>query len=560
MASKMSRWALYRWRTIHGERPDLHLAGTHHGFIPDFFDDLVNAVDAGFERVVHAGAEPLLRLADLLSRQRAAVTDPADPTHVQHHAQFAQLLTGFRDWLWEHVVKDRYEDDPNLRLFFTLFDTFASITAGIVEDGVLDKGFDAVNDREWCEWLATHGAKEVTLGATPAERSPVLRSVYDVAFGYVDGRIEKANVAAGTATHDLLRLLFAYRGSLFYKMQAGMGDTVFGPLYEVLHERGVCFRFFHAVTKLGLSDDGKRIDSIEVVPQVEVKGSEYDPLVTVEDLPCWPSEPKWDQLADGEVHRANGVDFERELNPLDKKAETIPRGDKGFHHAVLGIPVGALGEICDQLIKQDPRFRKMMDSSVTVPTQAFQLWMKEGSEDLGWRHGRNSVAGCYVEPLDTYCDMDHLVARESWNGAVQGIAYFCGVLDDQAETPDQADARAEANMQRFLDHDVGPIWPTAIEQPPGSALRDDLVVQKYSRANVTASERYVLTPAVKVMDRLPSDDSGFENLVLAGDWTKNGLDGGCVEAAVVSGMQAARKLTGVDKEIIGEDTKWLSPS
>ena len=29
--------------------------------------------------------------------------------------------------------------------------------------------------------------------------------------------------------------------------------------------------------------------------------------------------------------------------------------------------------------------------------------------ELGWGHDENSVAGCYVEPLDTYCDMSHLI-------------------------------------------------------------------------------------------------------------------------------------------------------
>ncbi len=69
----------------------------------------------------------------------------------------------------------------------------------------------------------------------------------------------------------------------------------------------------------------------------------------------------------------------------------------------------------------------------------------------------------------------------------------------------------------------------------------------------------MLTPAGSVKHRLPSDESGFENLVLAGDWTKNGIDGGCVEAAATSGMQAARALTGGDRSLVGEDSAWLRP-
>ncbi len=44
--------------------------------------------------------------------------------------------------------------------------------------------------------------------------------------------------------------------------------------------------------------------------------------------------------------------------------------------------------------------------------------------------------------------------------------------------------------------------------------------------------------------RLPPGDSGFSNLVLAGDWTDCDINAGCVEAAVISGRLAACKITG----------------
>jgi uncharacterized protein with NAD-binding domain and iron-sulfur cluster len=44
--------------------------------------------------------------------------------------------------------------------------------------------------------------------------------------------------------------------------------------------------------------------------------------------------------------------------------------------------------------------------------------------------------------------------------------------------------------------------------------------------------------------RLRSDESGFDNLYLAGDWTDNGLNAGCIEAAVLSGLQAANAVLG----------------
>jgi hypothetical protein len=226
-------------------------------------------------------------------------------------------------------------------------------------------------------------------------------------------------------------------------------------------------------------------------------------------------------------------------------------------------------------MERDERFRRAIESAATVQTQAFQLWTRSTSDELGWEHDPDSVAGCYVEPLDTYCDMTHLLPRESWaeEHDVQGIAYFCGVLDERpAETAAEASRRAKANAVEFLERDVEGLWPVAVSDgapgrfdwkilaDPSGRTGPDRFESQYWRANVTGSDRYVLTPAGSVEHRLPSDKSGFENVVLAGDWTKNGIDGGCVEAAVVSGMQAARGLIGVQNPITGESSHWLRPT
>ena len=62
-----------------------------------------------------------------------------------------------------------------------------------------------------------------------------------------------------------------------------------------------------------------------------------------------------------------------------------------------------------------------------------------------------------------------------------------------------------------------------------------------------------LRPGQTVRGRLhTSDGSGVDNLFLAGTWTKNGLDIGSVESAAVSGMQAARAISGRPVSIPGE--------
>ena len=144
------------------------------------------------------GGEQLLHLARRLAGARRAAAIMQPRTHRRRAREglpgsdrvaarsclLALLLVRFRDWLWEHVVRETCTQDARLRLFFTTFDTFASAIAGIVKDGVLERGLEVINDRDLCEWLRAHGAKEVTLGATPAERAPVLRAIYDLAFAY----------------------------------------------------------------------------------------------------------------------------------------------------------------------------------------------------------------------------------------------------------------------------------------------------------------------------------------------------------------------------------------
>ena len=89
-------------------------------------------------------------------------------------------------------------------------------------------------------------------------------------------------------------MFFDYRGAFAYRMRAGMGDIVFAPYYEVLSRapRNVDFKFFHRVTDLEPSADGRWIESISGEQQVQLaEGSpRYEPLDPVRGLPCWPAE------------------------------------------------------------------------------------------------------------------------------------------------------------------------------------------------------------------------------------------------------------------------------
>jgi len=62
---------------------------------------------------------------------------------------------------------------------------------------------------------------------------------------------------------------------------------------------------------------------------------------------------------------------------------------------------------------------------------------------------------------------------------------------------------------------------------------------QYFRVNSYGPERYALSVTNSLYHRLVPDESGFERLTLAGDWTRCGLNAGCVEAATMSGIAAA---------------------
>ncbi len=62
--------------------------------------------------------------------------------------------------------------------------------------------------------------------------------------------------------------------------------------------------------------------------------------------------------------------------------------------------------------------------------------------------------------------------------------------------------------------------------------------------NIDPSDRYVQSVPGSDQYRLRPDESGYDNLVLAGDWTDCGMNAGCIEAAVMSGLEAANALLG----------------
>jgi uncharacterized protein with NAD-binding domain and iron-sulfur cluster len=524
-------------------------------------EDACREVELEFARAEHLGVSYLLEAARLLAerhldREKSGQTAPAAADLARH----ATLLDALRGWMRDHLVA-ALPDHPELRLFASTVDVAIAAVTGILADGLLFRGFDAINDEELSDWLARHGADIDK--RHPERNSPFLRGVYDGSFAFVEGDPQRPNMAAGRAIQGAVRCLFHYNGAVLWRLQAGMGDAVIAPLYEVLKQRGVRVAFFQAVEEVRPSPDGKRVEAIETVSQVALKGDEYSPLVNVDrdakPLPCWPDRPLFDQLVDGDTARVRDADFEHSINPLGVREHTTLVAGRDFDVAILAVPPSVQEEICAPLRRADRRYAAMLDGANSVITQAAQLWLDRTPEQLGWTWDCNSLMSVYVEPVDTYCDMSHLLPCEDWpaEDSVHHIAYFCGVIpDDQAKDPAQAAESVRRYTREFLEQDAGRFWPSIATQPDGTGFDwarlvapqgvqgEDRLSSQYLRVNHQAAERYVLTLAGTVEARLWPGERRFENLVFAGDWTRNGFDAGCVEGAMTSGMLAAQAICG----------------
>jgi uncharacterized protein with NAD-binding domain and iron-sulfur cluster len=421
---------------------------------------------------------------------------------------------------------------------------------GMVADRVATRGFAALDEEDWTDWLRRHGASTRTL------ESPLVRAVYDTVFAYEGGDPGRPRLAAGSALHVLLRFVFTYKGAIFWEMNGGMGDVVFAPLYQVLTRRGVDVRFFHAASRLCLSADRRSVGSVRIVRQARVKGGSYEPLIDFQGLPCWPSEPLYEQLEGGAEIALDRVDFEGSGRAWAGAEEIEIHAGEDFDALVLAVPKPALPVLCEELVQASGRWRSMMDRVASVQTQALQLWLAPDSRALGWTAPRTILSG-YAQPLNTWADMSHVIRWEGFaRASVGSVAYFCGPLPD---SPDATDAgeRVRTGASDWLRDHAGLLWPEAAagidwSSVAGGTAGDAGLVGHYARANVSPSDRYVLSLPGSNRYRLAPGGSGFDNLVLAGDWVATSFNLGTIEAAAIAGRKAAQVLCGEPALIPGE--------
>lgn len=436
----------------------------------------------------------------------------------------AVLLDGFNAAL---DLASRFDFAANgpARRALILANLAASFGSGLAKDVLAAPDPEAAFaklDETWdfAKWLKHHGAFQDAVVGAP------VRALYELTFAYPKGDLSRGALAAGAAVGLALQMI-DYKGAPFFRLNGGMGDVVFAPLYRVLIQQGVAVEFFHRLADV--SEEDGEIGEVVMLRQAATKGGPYEPFIRPSGADWWPSRPRWDQLKDGDDLEAKGVDFEcAEEGASVEKVRLLKGAADGFHHLVLAVPPEVLKTTTAGLAH--PAWRAMLAKSDSVATQALQIWASTPTPNLGWREGM--VMSTFASPFATWADMTHVVRWEDWpqDRRPASAHYFCGPLQDGGDVN-----TAENTAALWTAGPLDDIWRGV----PG-----ELTTSLYVRANTTGSERYVLVLPGRVAHRLAPDGAPYRNLSLAGDWTLMRFSGGCVENAVESGLIAARHISG----------------
>lgn len=507
----------------------------------------------------------------------------------RHAAVRNGLATGLsllRSLLLNGASSARGLDDFARHQLRSSVDFFFTMGVGLLRDDMLRADVDwfAFDTLDYRDWLRKHGGSEEMIESGP------LRALGDAVFAHA----QDVGWAAGTTLHLMLRMLLTYKQSILFRFGGGTGDVLIAPLYRVLEARGVRFKFFHRIEQLIPDCSGAQavVGQIKFRRQATVRAgaAAYRPLELFSGQLCWPVSPDFDQLEEGDALRSGHHDLEDSWNRWDstRPVETLELG-RDFDAVVLGIGVGALPHLCEKLARAAddlphvargksafaPRLSEMLKQLRTVETLGLQLWLKRPLAELGGPAHRG-VGIAYAQPLDTWSEMNHLLPYEKWPSSAQPAAllYLCSNLEEpdgyvpppfhDHDHPQRQRAHVAQVVKRWLDEHGARIF-TRLQGTDGFDYEQLIDPEERSGAarlqaqwycaTANPSDRYVLSPPNTSCYRLRPHESGFANLVLAGDWTLNAISAGCVEGTVISGRDAARALIGEPVHILGD---WLT--
>ena len=524
--------------------------------VRDFAESQRGAIPVGLALSTSAEPPPATRSIDAVADAAfAALLALADPRAFQRTV--TQLIEDALDAVRNALD---YERRPDHKRSWLLLSLMTAVIRGILADNLVTdpRGFRAINDEDFNAWLLRHGAHPDVLDFA------LVRGLYDLVFAYEDADPMRPSFGAGLAIFLTGLTLFEYKGAIFWKMTAGMGDVVIAPLYQALRGRGVEFEFFHRLDALHLDDRRLAIDAITMGRQVRLADgiTHYEPLTRVRGLPVFPDTPLTEQLAAPDQIPCDGWHSLETYWSDHADAETrVLRRGVDFDHVVLAVSVGMLPVVAAELIEDRAEWKEMTSRIRTVATQAFQIWLRPDEPSLGWNEPAVTISG-YLRPFETWASMPQTLWSEDWpeDDRPGTVAYFCGTLNAAWPTAEvgadyarRYEQRVREDAAAYIDRNLKLYFPAAVSERGFSwhllsgvngERRLAALTTQHVSVNVDPSDRYVQSVPGTERYRLRPDESGYDNLVLAGDWTDSGMNAGCIEAAVLSGLEAANALLG----------------
>ncbi|SFF52147.1 flavin monoamine oxidase family protein [Thermoflexibacter ruber] len=427
--------------------------------------------------------------------------------------------------------------------------------------------FNNINHLDFRAWLAQKGLTPLTLD------SAVVRFLYTGTFANLYGG--NGLIGAGTAM-NFLSASVGYKGAFVWKFKAGTGDTLVAPIYNMLAHRGVKFKFFHKAVQVHHSETGE-IEQITIAKQVDLIQEPYQPLTPIKGELTWANKPDYSQIVPEQAKKLQeeNINLESAWSPWQNVSEFVLKKGEDFDAVILGIPVAALGGengICKEIINANDSWQKMYQNVKTTATQSVQAWISKDYTALGmdlaqWgiQKGATPNLVTYASPLYSWIDMSIVLPQESWQEGKQPpmLLYYCGSMTDPDYIPPFSDTqypqkeidRLVYTTQQWLNDNMGYFFPnaTSIEYPQGfdlsilfdmydrpNATPNEKLLSQYLRVNVNPWDRYTLSIPNSGFYRLKTDQSGYKNLFLTGDWIDFGVNVGYIEGAVNSGFQAGQ--------------------
>ncbi len=541
-------------------------APEHHHLWSSFKSKLEELVTG---KVRHEGERLMNYVAELVQH----MTDEEDAAkRKEHHSLIQELLDTISKWARKLI--DLLADKSEYFYWLAVFVEFGLVNmkgtfADVYNPETHELDYERINDLDYRQWLKNHGASERLLS------SAMVRFLYTGTFHNLTGPDQQGSLAAGVGLHFLTNSA-GYKGSFVWKFKAGTADTMITPIYLVLKHRGVKFKFFNKVEQVHYSDSGS-IEKISMAEQVTLKDGTYNPTYKLKGIEVWPGEPLYDQIDDAQAKALQEGNYDLEeawCGWKNVENYTLEKG-KDFDYTILGIPIDVLGGnegICKEIIDNNDAWHKMYHNVKSIPTMSMQLWIKPTLKELGmklsdWGFPEGALPNLvtYADPQYSFIDMSQVLPYEDWKGNEPGVLiYYTGSFLDPEVVPPYSDhyypheqlERIMRISEQWLRDKMGWFFPnaTTLEYPEGMKFdvihdfsghaRTDYARLKtqFFRANVNPTDRYTLSLPGSNKYRLKADESGFDNLIITGDWINFGVNVGYYEGAIVSGLQAGQVL------------------